>query len=984
MSKLYDHKSAQWVDVPENQINDLVRSGNYTFEDGIDIPVRAPDGQLGTIPSSNAAKAFNAGFTWATATDKQLDRQDKLEAIKEKAFGQSTTTALGMGAARGLTFGGSDVLIRAGEEAGVLPQGVVDAAKETKERQPIASGIGEGGAILAGAVMSGGTSLAGTVGRAGNAGYKLGADLGAKALTKAAGEGVKDTLARRIIAKAVPIATGSTVEGAFYGLGTGVSEAALGRSDAVVDNLISNAGFGAVTGGAFGSMFGLAAAGKPLLAKASDSIGNVFDKVVSGTARMATKGLAKASLSVAGESRLSGMVGDLIDTPLGQSARHLAQAGKWDEVADLMKHAGSVEKDLVKETKGLAKGLNKYVSMLPEAEATIVREIAAQNGGDMYKTTTQIYRALNDATEVYKTGLKALTGPTRFGAQIDEDVYEAAESLYQLGTKNATAKADQLLELMQARSERILTEGDEVFYARALKAATNDNLISMGEGYNIAHSLVKKLDDSYLKGHPNPFVKESQVEGDALYTALSAVRNVIGKGQVNPKAINRMIYDPEFADWLAPLLNKLSEYGPEMTQFGKTAKGTAERMAATKAIRQKMQHMVGESLDGKLTTDNLEDILTEFGADSQKFMRLNRLKDLEEQLAGLAEMNPMDRAIRLLKATGQDSSKIADMLPYQKHFETMDKLQSMRPDGNFVGDIAGRIVKGTIGGMIGGPTGAAIGAVMSGGTSVKRMIDTLTAIEKASNKGAKLLTASMKGAVTALTSDTLRKAVIITRAQRRDEQPNFKEKRSNFKNISKNVVEAAGNPAVIADNVASAVGTLQGTPNLKQALATKMTIAAQYLSQHMPKDPLAGRYMSADDSGWEPNDAELAQFHRRLAVVQDPKVAIDRIADGSVSPEEMDALKTVHPEIFAKLRSEVITTLIEKGTKIPYSKRISIGTIFGVPTDPSLEPAAIAKLQGTFDVQIDEGGRPEGSTSKPNLDMKPSENVALETAQLQE
>lgn len=993
MSKLYDHKSGKWVIAPENKVDDLVKSGNYTFESGTRIDVVSPDGQLGDIPSDNAHGAFAEGFRWATQADKQADHERKLEAIRAKA-GDNGGTAMVAGVLRGGTLGLSDVALRAGEEMGALPEGVVAQQALNKEMNPVESGVGEVGGIIGSTLLSGGTSLLGTTGRVGQAGYKFGAELGGKALAAAAGKEAKETLARKIIAKVVPVATGSAVENAVYGLGQGVSEAALGKSEDVVDHLVSGVGMGALTGLTFGAGFGAAGAiGKPLLAKAAEAGGNLFDKAITGAARVTTKVAGRAALNAAGEARLAGQLGDLVDTPLGYAARHMAAEGRWDEIKDIVKQASGVEKTLVKESADLAKGLNYAVSKLPELEKKIATETLTQNAGDVTRATDQLYKQVKQAYNILDQYARELTGPTHYGTQIDQLVTDAADSLYTLGTDVATKKADDLYAMASARSNygaHIKTEGQEVAYLRALKDSANHDLTKMGRGggYDITHSLVKNL-DGMLKGHKNPMIAQHSTEADALYTALSTVRKAVGKnGQVSKKALARLTSDPEYADVVSPFFTQLSEYAPELGAFVKTAKNSVERKAALNAIRDKIVHKRGASLDSKLSVDDLEELLIDIGADKDKFMRLDRLKSVQATLTDLHTLTPMDRAIRILKATGQDASKIEQLLPHQKHFEMLDQLQSIRPDGNFTGDLIGRGVKSAIGGALGGPLGAVVGASMGGGMSVRRMIHTLTAVERMANKGAKALEASVNGTVKALTSDTVRRISMISRTQAKQEQSRVEEKRKDYKKLAAGIQAAAGDPEVIAENVAKAVGQMQGTPNLKAALAQKMTVASQYLAQHMPKDPLAGRYMSVDDSGWEPNDSELSAFHRRMAVVQDPKVAMEKIADGSVSPEEIDALRTVYPEIYNKLKNEVIGALMEKGTKIPYSQRIAIGTIFGMPTDPSMEPAAIAALQSTYDIEEDEGGRPEGSTEgsgrKPSLDTKPSESVATETSEFQQ
>lgn len=978
MSSLYNHSTGKWVEVADSDVDGLVQSGNYTFAEGVRVPVVTPDGKLGTIPGENATKAFKAGFRWATPQDKQFDLENKNEAIKKKAYGDMAGTAFAAGALKGATLGLSDAALRGAEEVGILPEGVSEARREIGDRSPIAEGIGTGVGVLG--TMGVGGPL--SVGAQGTKLFKAGEQVAAQALAKGTQEGVKRGLASRIIEKTVPIATGSAVEGAFYGLGEGISEAALGNPDEIVNNLVSNVTFGGLTGGAFGGLIGAGSMAKPALLKVADGVSNVFDKAVAGTARTATKLAGKAALSAQGEARLVQDFGDLIDTEIGQRARQLAREGKWDEVKALAKEADAAANELIKESKDLTKGLNSYISRLPKAEGTILAEVVKQNGGNLVRANKQIKDMYTSASDTYLDQVKTLTGPRVFG-QIDDDVFDVAQKLEKIGTSAAKAKADNLYNMVRARSSSVKTEGDEIMYLRAIKGLANDGITQLGEAYPITRNLVRSIDDKLRVQHPREFVRESQAQGDAIYAALMNTEKLLGE-TLKTKFQKNMLANPQYLDSITTALTRLSEFSPEITEFAKAAKDSSARSVATAKFKQKLESMLMHSLDGKVSTDQIEDLLVTIGADSEKFTRLGRLKEIQAQLQGIEKLSPFDRTIRLLKASGKDASKIEELLPYQKQFDTMDRIQSLVPDGNFLGDVVSRGIRGTIGGALMGATGAAHGVMMGGGTSVRRMMNTLTEIERLSNKGAKLLNRSMKATVEGLTSERLRKVGVVTMANRKSEREEKSSARKNFKQLSKSLAEYSSNPQLIADNLDSAMGNLSGIPAIKQSMAMKMSVATQYLAKHIPKDPMAGRYLNANQSNWEPSDSELYRFNRRVAVVHDPKVAIAKIADGSVTPEEIDALRSVYPEIFEKLKADVTSAVIEKGDKIPYDKRITIGTIFGVPTDPSLEPEMIGKLQSTFDV-VDEGGRPDGATDsvkrKPKLQMNPGES---ETAQFQQ
>jgi hypothetical protein len=175
-------------------------------------------------------------------------------------------------------------------------------------------------------------------------------------------------------------------------------------------------------------------------------------------------------------------------------------------------------------------------------------------------------------------------------------------------------------------------------------------------------------------------------------------------------------------------------------------------------------------------------------------------------------------------------------------------------------------------------------------------------------------------------------------------------------------------------------GGLQNASNIKLAIGLKLQTATQYLSDALPKDPLAGYSMMPQNNRFKPSDFEMAKFIRKMDAVNNPLNVIERVGDGIATKDEIDALMVVHPDVYKQLRESLINAIMENGEEIPYQRRLQLGALFGVPTDISMVPAFIASMQQTF-APADRGGRPEGSRTS-NIDVSPLENVQTDTAKL--
>lgn len=146
----------------------------------------------------------------------------------EERYGDSELAALGLGVARGLTFGGSDIIA-----SDILGDEYV---RGVREYNPIASGVGEFGSILGTTLLAPGSSL-------------LRATPAGALSAKTAQLGAKSTKAY-IAAEAL--------EGMAYGVGQGISNLALQNEPLTAEGIASELLQDGLIGGAFGGAGGAA------------------------------------------------------------------------------------------------------------------------------------------------------------------------------------------------------------------------------------------------------------------------------------------------------------------------------------------------------------------------------------------------------------------------------------------------------------------------------------------------------------------------------------------------------------------------------------------------------------------------------------------------------------------------------------------------------------------------------------------------------
>jgi len=277
--KLLNYETQQIEDVPDELVSQAIGSGRFAPQKSERIPVVSPDGEAGTIAAEEAQQAFSSGYDFEGAEQRRIrERGDKYGGAG------SAVAAGGLGLARGATFGLSDLaLTKAGADPSVL--------KDLREEQPAASMAGEFGSLLLPGLGVGGA--AGKILRGAGAGVSAVSKLGgvAEKGVRAVGGLLGTGRAARIVESMAPIARG-VVEGAAFGAGQEISDAALDDHELTAERLMAGAKLGALFGGGItaGSMLakaGVSAATPALVKEAAEHVSGFASDVVSKAVRTA-------------------------------------------------------------------------------------------------------------------------------------------------------------------------------------------------------------------------------------------------------------------------------------------------------------------------------------------------------------------------------------------------------------------------------------------------------------------------------------------------------------------------------------------------------------------------------------------------------------------------------------------------------------------------------------------------------------------------
>lgn len=484
------------------------------------IPVRAPDGSVGTVDKAHLAEAIEAG---AQVVDQATLQKAEVQAKYGGAGG--TALAAGAGVARGLTLGLSDVAA-----AGIGGEGVRQDLEGLKEANPYASIGGEVVGAIAPAFLTGGASTAAEGLTLGKAVRGLGAlPRAVGSLGMAAERGVAGVVGEGLVGRIAGKAAAGALEGSIYSAGSAASEAALGDHELTAESLLGSMKHGAIAGGLLGGAAGLFSRGA---ARAQD-----IEAVAARQLGDATPGLGKAVREAsAADGAIESYISKVADSP--EQAELLANA--WRRREQMFgKHEETLEEATRKVTSHLDDAIKaeRAVDMVSFGEA---------KAGQMAKLVNpeNVRGARDVAMNVYQDARATLE-------MLQADAAKGGAGI-------AVGKAAKQLQSFGQELEAILKPG-----TRAGERA----------GGNVSAELFSKLDDfkravgqgaQFGKG---PFgMTEAAKEFDALYHRVrGALENeeVWGKAAVAQREINeataaRLSTRREFGSTFT------KEYGSEM------------------------------------------------------------------------------------------------------------------------------------------------------------------------------------------------------------------------------------------------------------------------------------------------------------------------------------------------------------------------------------------------------------------------------------
>ena len=540
--------------------------------------------------------------------------------------------------------------------------------------------------------------------------------------------------------------------------------------------------------------------------------------------------------------------------------------------------------------------------------------------------------------------------------------------------------------------EQAITKGNEATTRKAVSAQLDglidgaEKLLSSPEGAGFAKSVESVSKAAYrakaaLEGaadgsfNARAFVELDQVKRDLQALASRGYKAIGSVGDPIDQALAKK--SVEFFDEAAKGVRAHLE---DSSLWGKAAENQAAVNAAwTKQIE--ASNRFHRALTTDVGRDPRNPYLQVRGVDPAKaesFVRnlVNPNADLTHQATRefVESSRELSKAIEtaydLPAAARQEVERIrassdafhAQIQRAEKSLVLANQFEAItKAEGEGLGALGGIVGGSALGGPIGGVLGAVAGAVSRPGKAIRQ----LAALERVAGQvqsrvegGIKGFLSSKRPAVAELPSAS----VLRGRAGQTQKQA--------LADSVAEVQKLAQHPELLQARLAQSMGDVSSAaPAIAAALTTSAVLGVAHLAEHAPAalkpDPEIPWHKPRPE---DVSDFEMDEWARRAAVVNDWTVVLHGLKHGTLTAEEVDTFRTVHPQSYAEVTARLTSAAVAKqsGTvPLTWSQSTMLSTLFDVQTDPAATRSTIAAVQAMHMNPPAPPALPRPRTAKP-------------------
>lgn len=900
------------------------------------IAVVTPAGDVRTIASTDAADAAEQGFELATPEQvKGAKTQAKFDEASALGKAGYVAGAAGAGALRGISAGLSDAALIHG--AGLLGKDSATATRDTlnelRDVAPNASLLGEGAGMIGGLAL--GSGEVGFGGKALTAVSRAGG-LAERGAARLLGEGAT-SLAGRVAQRGLATAASGAVEGALYGAGSTISEAALGDEQLTGEKLIAGATHGAVVGGALGGVLGgiggaftrgrggkladviaereAVTAARAETPRAAGVADDVFAAKKPPIGAEIPQPAAAAPSAAADVELLTRGVRTAREKVEGFTGKTISELADKEAIAHVIKFTGATQGEVMKAA--------KYGSVARIAK-DIYREVEDFTGNSFAHATKQdlldTAKAVLKRTDDIKNGMMAEADAAGARAPFVGDIrqqfmrefvdpyivrYETriidgemvTKPVFMAGKETHFAPALEYLEQMERSGVNTL---EKLFQeTRTLREMTEFNAgptapaqKHLGQLFDVAESKIEAAVEAGAPELRGRWKELKQLQQSMIFAKDTAKRGIAAKTKNNSIGLRAGLGvaagvatgSPIGALVAAGLGKVVNEYGDQIAASAFT------KLSALTKLRQNVARVDGQVAHG---------VQKLFG----KALPRGAVSDLVDFMSG------SDATIKAAEKVAED----AGIKAAAAKASAVEAAATRAPDA---------VAKAQVAAAARAEAAEAVANVASLRQQAAAAVKPRSRIEY----GGAIQSAATYAAVSGTN-------------------------RESYDKSANQIRSIAARPEALSNQVSESLRDYSDhAPRATAAAAATAVRGVEFLASKLP--PTTSDPTSLTPQLSKPNrmvsDIAIAKWMRYRDAVNDPVSVLAQARTGKITPEAVEAVKAVYPKLYEQLCDTVIRATVDAKRPLSYQESIRIGILLDRPTDWSMTPKAQKAIQGTY------------------------------------
>lgn len=595
------------------------------------------------------------------------------------------------------------------------------------------------------------------------------------------------------------------------------------------------------------------------------------------------------------------------------------------------------------------------IDSLKSAHATEAWQTTAKQEAGREVAAREASRSVQELKASHQSARKAL----------EEEEARAAEALENLSSERAAHTS----KLKSLATDLDKVKGAELPSPKSIIQSATERFRGEGPSLTPPSPNALRLFNEWADTFGSKYGKHGSLNFSALREVISSLDTM----ETRQRVVSGWGHDPEVSKAFAALKSAARD------EFDRASAMTASTVSEAK------------SLDATRLRARGPEIETAFSQASEHHAKMQRtLVDFDRQSAReltdaerLAERSMRGYEKRagaeLRDLTKRQDAAVRSVPKAEKGTEidpllarARDKVRAAKTDGSAGFGGLGALLS-LAHGNVGAAAMSALGGIAAQGARARGNFLAARALRFLGDQIGAVDAAIARGAARALGRGTSSAAKVAARSMVEDEEP---KRKSTFEQVSKRVREAQANPLIIDQHVQSVAG--QWAPNAPQIYASLHASALrsqEFLASKLPmpqKDPYSlTPHLEPDDL----SDTEKHEFMEYVeALSWGPGEAYERVLDGTINEQHVEAIKTVSPPLYEQMRAEVDRQIGMLQKPLEYERAIHLGTLLEKPTDEVLDPsfqrtAMAMYAERSESEEIGPGSRPKNATSKASKSL---------------